>query len=177
MSGVSYSPVSYHVTGVSCTWRALLYPYLDCCLSLIPSCQSEIESTFSLTLAGGKLITIVLTPRWLTDTALNTILLTSLADKYSTDSIQSFPLTPQWPTDSPDSTANKAYDFNSSMVGLVAILLACISSGFSGVYIEKILKSSETSMWIRNIQLCTSYNCLVIDFLGRASGVGPSGIH
>lgn len=41
-----------------------------------------------------------------------------------------------------------------SLIGLVAILLACVSSGFSGVYIEKILKSSDTSMWIRNIQLC-----------------------
>lgn len=44
--------------------------------------------------------------------------------------------------------------FSSALVGLTAILLACISSGFSGVYIEKILKSSDTSMWIRNIQLC-----------------------
>ena len=43
-----------------------------------------------------------------------------------------------------------------SMVGVGAVLLACISSGFSGVFIEKILKESDTSMWIRNIQLCES---------------------
>lgn len=42
------------------------------------------------------------------------------------------------------------------MVGVGAVLLACISSGFSGVFIEKILKESDTSMWIRNIQLCES---------------------
>lgn len=39
------------------------------------------------------------------------------------------------------------------LVGLTAILLACCSSGFSGVYIEMLLKQSDTSIWIRNIQM------------------------
>lgn len=38
-------------------------------------------------------------------------------------------------------------------IGLVAVLTSCISSGFAGCYFEKILKTSTTSMWIRNIQL------------------------
>jgi UDP-sugar transporter A1/2/3 len=33
------------------------------------------------------------------------------------------------------------------------VMAACVSSGFAGCYFEKILKSSDTSMWIRNIQL------------------------
>ncbi|KAL1915886.1 uncharacterized protein VTP21DRAFT_6274 [Calcarisporiella thermophila] len=39
------------------------------------------------------------------------------------------------------------------IIGLLAVLSACVSSGFAGCYFEKILKSSETSMWVRNIQL------------------------
>ena len=57
----------------------------------------------------------------------------------------------QWPSDSNNATSFGDYI---SLVGLGAVLLACISSGFSGVYIEMILKQSDTSMWIRNIQLC-----------------------
>jgi UDP-sugar transporter A1/2/3 len=38
-------------------------------------------------------------------------------------------------------------------IGLVAVITSCVSSGFAGCYFEKILKTSETSMWVRNIQL------------------------
>ncbi|KAJ8015977.1 hypothetical protein DPEC_G00002300 [Dallia pectoralis] len=37
--------------------------------------------------------------------------------------------------------------------GLVAVIVSCLSSGFAGVYFEKILKGSSASVWIRNIQL------------------------
>jgi len=39
------------------------------------------------------------------------------------------------------------------MLGLVVILLAAASSGFASCYFEKTMKSPNTSMWIRNIQL------------------------
>eukprot|EP00915_Cephaloidophora_sp_WS-2016_P002654 GHVH01003587.1.p1 GENE.GHVH01003587.1~~GHVH01003587.1.p1 ORF type:complete len:390 (-),score=25.98 GHVH01003587.1:578-1672(-) len=38
-------------------------------------------------------------------------------------------------------------------LGLVAVVSACFTSGFAGVYFEKILKGSSTSIWLRNIQL------------------------
>ena len=37
--------------------------------------------------------------------------------------------------------------------GFVAIVLAACTSGFAGIYFEKILKNSLTTIWIRNIQM------------------------
>ena len=39
------------------------------------------------------------------------------------------------------------------VIGLIAVLCAACTSGFSGVYFEKILKGSRTSLWIRNVQM------------------------
>lgn len=47
----------------------------------------------------------------------------------------------------------KVLTANSQFVGVMAVLMACISSGFAGVYFEKILKETKQSIWIRNIQL------------------------
>ena len=39
------------------------------------------------------------------------------------------------------------------MIGLMAVLMACCTSAFSGVYFERILKKKAGSLWLRNIQL------------------------
>ncbi|XP_040015944.1 CMP-sialic acid transporter isoform X2 [Gasterosteus aculeatus] len=41
-------------------------------------------------------------------------------------------------------------------LGFVAIAIAVVCSGFAGVYFEKVLKSSDTSLWVRNIQMYIS---------------------
>ncbi|TRY84442.1 hypothetical protein DNTS_035809 [Danionella cerebrum] len=41
-------------------------------------------------------------------------------------------------------------------LGFMAIAIAVLCSGFAGVYFEKVLKSSDTSLWIRNIQMYLS---------------------
>ena len=53
---------------------------------------------------------------------------------------------------SKDSTASES-EKNNRFIGLVAVLCAACTSGFSGVYFEKILKGSTTSLWIRNVQM------------------------
>lgn len=58
----------------------------------------------------------------------------------------------QWPSDAQELDA-KALSAGSQFVGLMAVLTACFSSGFAGVYFEKILKETKQSVWIRNIQL------------------------
>lgn len=39
------------------------------------------------------------------------------------------------------------------LLGLVAVLVQCCLSGFAGVYFEKILKGTNQSIWLRNVQL------------------------
>ncbi|NXI44387.1 S35A2 protein, partial [Galbula dea] len=41
----------------------------------------------------------------------------------------------------------------SYVVGLAAVAASCLSSGFAGVYFEKLLKTSGGSIWLRNVQL------------------------
>eukprot|EP00039_Didymoeca_costata_P019991 m.339652 g.339652 ORF g.339652 m.339652 type:complete len:349 (-) comp18899_c0_seq1:23-1069(-) len=41
----------------------------------------------------------------------------------------------------------------STALGLTAVILACCTSGFAGVYFEKILKGAKVSVWMRNVQL------------------------
>lgn len=59
----------------------------------------------------------------------------------------------QWPSDTQKSKDNNEHSTGSQVIGLIAVLSACFSSGFAGVYFEKILKGSSCSVWIRNIQL------------------------
>uniref|UniRef100_A0A673G0G6 UDP-N-acetylglucosamine transporter-like n=1 Tax=Sinocyclocheilus rhinocerous TaxID=307959 RepID=A0A673G0G6_9TELE len=59
----------------------------------------------------------------------------------------------QWPAEVASSTKQEDLTAGSQLMGLLAVLVACFSSGFAGVYFEKILKESKQSVWIRNIQL------------------------
>ncbi|XP_015907733.1 UDP-N-acetylglucosamine transporter isoform X2 [Parasteatoda tepidariorum] len=53
-------------------------------------------------------------------------------------------------------THSPAQAGQSPLIGFVAIVIACCMSGFAGVYFEKILKGSNVTVWMRNVQLCIS---------------------
>ncbi|RLN51830.1 hypothetical protein BBJ29_002423 [Phytophthora kernoviae] len=54
------------------------------------------------------------------------------------------------------SAANADQTAQSTTKGLLAVVAACVCSGFAGVYFEKILKGagSTTTLWERNVQMC-----------------------
>ncbi|CAM9776003.1 unnamed protein product [Scytosiphon promiscuus] len=56
-------------------------------------------------------------------------------------------------TDSPDLLDEESGDRQNPLLGLVMVLLACCTSGFAGVYFEKVLKGTSVSLWVRNMQL------------------------
>ncbi|KAG0303464.1 hypothetical protein BGZ98_006627 [Dissophora globulifera] len=49
--------------------------------------------------------------------------------------------------------ADASNDRPEVFVGLLAVMIACVLSGLAGVYFEKILKNTQGSIWLRNIQL------------------------
>jgi len=51
------------------------------------------------------------------------------------------------------SAAQSHNSWAQQIVGFTAVLSSTLTSGFAGVYFEKILKTGPTSVWIRNIQL------------------------
>lgn len=69
-------------------------------------------------------------------------------------------VTPQWPSVVNNNTERQVLTANSQFVGLMAVLMACVSSGFAGVYFEKILKETRQSIWVRNIQLGEQDLCI-----------------
>jgi UDP-sugar transporter A1/2/3 len=45
--------------------------------------------------------------------------------------------------------SDAAVEGQSTVIGLTAVIAACCTSGFAGVYFEKILKGTKQSVWLR----------------------------
>lgn len=65
----------------------------------------------------------------------------------------------------PSSTTPVTTQQGNYPLGIVSVAVACICSGFAGVYFERVLKGGQSSsIWVRNIQL--SVGCLAIALFG-----------
>lgn len=52
-------------------------------------------------------------------------------------------------------TASGSAQGGSAVIGVSAVLAACVTSGVAGVWLEKMLKKSDTTIWVRNVQLAS----------------------
>mmetsp|Transcript_63973 Transcript_63973/g.187679 ORF Transcript_63973/g.187679 Transcript_63973/m.187679 type:complete len:363 (-) Transcript_63973:48-1136(-) len=68
------------------------------------------------------------------------------------------------------SMANSAAEDSDSALGLSAVLSACVTSGLAGVYLEKMLKQSNASLWVRNMQLALFGACFAFVIAERSDG-------
>ena len=60
----------------------------------------------------------------------------------------------QFSLQNPSSTVTVIANYH-PIIGITAVLVSCITSGFAGVYNEKLLKDNSSSLWARNIQMST----------------------
>ena len=67
---------------------------------------------------------------------------------------------------------------STNYVGLCAMLVANIMSGYAGVFLERLFKANKESIWVRNIHLCLfsipiSILSIVVDRRGGHIGIKP----
>jgi UDP-sugar transporter A1/2/3 len=63
-------------------------------------------------------------------------------------------------------------------MGFLAVLAACFTSGFASVYLEKLLKQTDASIWVRNVQLGAfgSLMALIVAFSQDGAQILEGGI-
>ncbi|CAH8662294.1 unnamed protein product [Heterobilharzia americana] len=142
--------------GLSLIYNQIIVQYKDAAQILIPSTLYVVQNNllyFAISRLNAVLYQILYQTKIFT-TALFMILLLNQRLR----SIQWFALVllsagivlTQLPS-SNDSKPNG--ELSSSLYGFGAILLASVTSGFAGVYLERVFKGTPTSIWMRNLQL------------------------
>jgi len=55
----------------------------------------------------------------------------------------------------PDKISETDHTLGERFLGLIMVLISCFSSGFAGIYFEKVLKGETAGIWVLNVQLAT----------------------
>ena len=78
---------------------------------------------------------------------------------------------------SPD--AAEAAEGSSRMLGFFCVMAAACTSGFAGVYFEKMLKGSKATLWVRNLQMATTTVplAMLMMYLKDGARVAEVGVH
>merc|ERR1712032_416412 len=84
----------------------------------------------------------------------------------------------QWPRDSASISNSKAKSGSDSIKGFIAVLCACLTSGFAGVWIQKMLQQTAASIWMRNVQLALfgSFMGVTVAFAQDGVAIVESGL-
>lgn len=79
--------------------------------------------------------------------------------------------------DSKEAVSSHDGPAQNKVLGFLAALSACVLSGFAGIYFEKILKGSDVSVWMRNVQLslCSIPFGLLTCFVSDSSIINRQG--
>jgi UDP-galactose transporter len=112
-----------------------------------PKPKQRTPFTDSLTRAQSKLVTTALVSKMLLNRDYHTLQWGSLASLGV--GVAVVVLGESAPAASDDSDTSS----QSIVLGLLAVAVASLSSAIAGVYFEKVLKGSSTSLWMRNVQL------------------------
>lgn len=78
-----------------------------------------------------------------------------------------------------DTLANRTKGQGNALTGFSAVLAAAFTSGLAGVYLEKLLKQTDSSIWLRNIQLAFCGSALALSgcFLQDSVAIFSGGFH
>jgi UDP-galactose transporter len=155
--------VAVEAGGLASAWNMVLAyctrDYRETLKMCVPSLLYTVQNNllfFSLLKLSGAVQQVTYQLKILTTALLSVMMLGKVLDatKWSALFILfTGVLMVQWPRGSGASDLSKLDLDPDMLLGFLAVLAACFTSGFASVYLEKLLKQSDASIWVRNVQL------------------------
>lgn len=115
---------------------------LGCCCGVIICC-SLLQVTYQLKILTTALFSVIILRKELTKLKWGALVI--LFAGVALVQLQN--------VSSSSSSSSDSSSEQNHLIGLTAVIVSCLSSGFAGVYFEMMLKGSDVSVWLRNVQL------------------------